>query len=86
MRTRADINDEILTLKLLRTPAKGYTGHYTWLGILAQIEELELGVDDTAEEWNEMLDAEREAVLQARRWKNGDTNTRPSRRWKGLAK
>lgn len=42
------------------------------------VEELESGVDDTCEEWTEMTTAERESVMDARRWKSGDCAVSPS--------
>ena len=46
-----------------------------------QIEELETGVDTTAEEWSEAAATTREAVLEAQVWKLGFTSKRPSAGW-----
>jgi hypothetical protein len=43
------------------------------------IEELESGVDDTAGEWYELSDGQRDAVTAARLWKDGLRRCPPSK-------
>ena len=83
MRTKQEIDKEIQALKRLK-PVKG--PHYRRLSerIALVIEELEIGVDDTTEEWNEMLDSDRDAVTCAKNWKESLSDDRPSTGWGDL--
>ena len=49
--------------------------------IAIAIEELEHGFDDTAEEWHELTDSERDIVMTTRAWKRAESNDRPSEGW-----
>ena len=82
MRTKEEIDTEIAALKALRPtgPHKKNTENM----IDMAIEELQYGVDDTAEEWMELSDNHRDSVMTARRWKEGESNERPSQGWEGL--
>jgi hypothetical protein len=79
MRTKNEIADEIKRLKALR-PVGPYAGA-TRSKILHAIEELEFGVDDTAEEWLDLDDSEQDIVMSSRAWKEGNTNDKPSDGW-----
>jgi hypothetical protein len=46
-----------------------------------QVEELRDGIDDTADEWNDLSERDQEAIMQARDWKNGDEKESPSSGW-----
>lgn len=83
MRTHQEVIEEIKALKALK-PAPGVHQRSVAERIKLAIEELEFGVDDTAEEWNEMTDNERDTVTEARRWKQADTDERPSTGWGAL--
>lgn len=79
MRTKQEIETEIAALKALKPagPLKDYTAG----AITAEIEELVNGVDDTADEFEEMPENEQEAVWAARDWKDGDSDKKPSEGW-----
>lgn len=80
MRTPKEIQNEIRALKALKPV--GIFRHRTthWIGLI--IEELSEGIDDTAGEWNELSEDDQRIVLDARRWKEGDTHQdRPSEGW-----
>lgn len=79
MRDRCEIAGEIAALRAL-TPI-GCHAHRTSTSIALAIEELEYGVDDTAGEWAEMTDSQRDIVMSARAWKNGWSKDRPSTGW-----
>jgi hypothetical protein len=82
MRSKNDIEVEIKLLKLLK-PCGAFK-HRTKIMIDLAIEELETGVDDTAEEWYELSDGEQDVVNTTRLWKQGDSNDRPSEGWSNL--
>ena len=84
MRTKDEINQEIKALKKL-VPV-GQWKEKTTRSIAAAVEELEHGYDDTAEEWNELSDSERDGILNARQWKEGDSDEKPSEGWGSLVK
>jgi len=81
MRTKQEIESEIKALKALKP-----TGDFkrkTAATIETAIEELEHGVDQTAEEWNDLSDEQRDIVNVAAAWRNGE-ETKPSEGWDGL--
>ena len=84
MRTKTEIDQEIFNLRQLKPV--GMHQDRTAAKIKMMIEELEFGVDDTADEWEEMTDGERDSVLQTRMWKEGDTETKPSEGWGNLVR
>ena len=83
-RTDDKIEKEIKALEAL-VPV-GSRQHATQQKIDIMIEELRHGVDQTADEWNELPESERAAAEDARHWKEGDTEDRPSEGWGPLVK
>lgn len=84
MRTPEEIAAEVAALAALET-----TGPYakrTANMILAAIDELQFGVDQTADEWSEMPDHEQDAVRCALNWKSGFTEERVSTSFGNLVK
>jgi len=79
MRTPQEIATEIAALKALKPvgPFKDKTAG----GIAAALEELVNGVDDTADEFEEMEENEQKFVWAARDWKDGDSSEKPSEGW-----
>lgn len=82
-KTTDEIQAEIASLKtckayIPRTNAFGDDNHRK---IDLQIEELETGIDDTADEWNEFSEDEQSAILEARNWAGGDADESPSAGW-----
>jgi hypothetical protein len=79
MRTPQEIETEIAALKALKPvgPFKDKTAG----SIAAAIEELLNGVDDTADEFEEMPENEQQLVWDARYWKDGDSDEKPSEGW-----
>lgn len=82
MRTATEIATEIAALKALKP--MGAWAIKTMQSIQVAIEELEFGVDDTAEEWHALTDTQRDMVLTTRAWKQGHSNDRPSEGWGDL--
>jgi len=84
MRTPQEIEAEIAALKALKPvgPFKDKTAGI----IAAAIEELLNGVDDTADEFEEMPENEQEMVWHARDWKDGVSSSKPSEDWGQLVK
>jgi hypothetical protein len=82
MRTQQEIKAEVEALKALKPI--GRLQFKTAASIALQIEELEFGYDNTAAEWWELTDEQRSCVMDARDWKEGDSNYRPSKEWDGL--
>lgn len=82
MRTKNEIKKEIAALKALKPVGlwKGRTEKSIELAIL----ELEHGYDDTAEEYNELTDTERDIIQTARAWKESLSDDRPSQGWGSL--
>ena len=81
MRTKREIETEIKALKALKPI--GDFKQKTAATIETAIEELEYGVDQTAEEWNELSDEQRDIVNVADAWRNGE-ETKPSEGWYDL--
>lgn len=79
MRSPKEIAAEMDALKALKPT--GVHARATRVKILAAIEELEFGVDDTADEWREMSAGARDIVLSARDWKNGVSEDKASQGW-----
>lgn len=82
MRTKQEIDAEIKALRALRP-----TGRFsvaTAEKISLAIEELEYGFDMTSGEWEELDSALQDIVSEARLWKEGDSDRRPSGGWGGL--
>ena len=84
MRTEKEIKTEILALKALKPVGK--FANKTANSVNLAIEELEFGVDDTADEFNDLDDSDKDCVRFTRIWKNGDSEDRPSRGWGELVK
>lgn len=82
MRTQQEINKEVKALKALKPvgPFKAKTTR----SIELAIEELEHGYDDTAEEWNELTDEQRDIINCTRRWKESDADEKTSEGWDAL--
>lgn len=76
MRTQNEIQKEITTLKALKPV--GAFKEKTASSIKLILEELEHGFDDTADEWNELTDGQRDTIMVTRAWKEGDSNDAPS--------
>jgi hypothetical protein len=82
-RTQQEIETEIKALE----ECKAFVPHHSKFGennhkkIDLAIEELRDGFDDTAEEWDEMDDWERDAISEAKNWKNGEEDESPSSGW-----
>lgn len=79
MRTKQQITSEIEALRKLKPV--GTFANSTRSAIDLCIEELNFRVDDTADEWLDLSHTEQEAVLVTRRWKNGESDERPSEGW-----
>lgn len=82
MRSEVDIENEILALQNLKPTGPHKDSIQARFDLM--IEELEWGVDDTAEEWDDLSDCEQDAVMSTRRWKEGDSNDRPSEGWEAF--
>lgn len=82
MRTKPEIADEINALKALKPV--GPHARNTQSKIDLAIDELNFGVDDTAAEWNEMSESERDIVMTTRNWKTGGSADKPSKGWGSL--
>lgn len=82
-RTKKQIQAEIKALEVCKTyiPRTTAFGDNNHRNLDLQIEELQYGIDDTAEEWNDYSDSEQEAIMDARRWKEGDEDESPSSGW-----
>jgi hypothetical protein len=80
-KSKQEIETEIKKLKALK-PVGSYRSKIAG-EINSAVEELELGVDQTAEEWNEMTWEERDTVQQTIDWKNGDNPQALSEGFKG---
>jgi hypothetical protein len=81
MRTRIEVEKEIAALKALKPV--GWHKQQTAEIIAVAVEELKYGVDQTAEEWNELTDSQRDAVREAIAWRDGEKDV-PSEGWGGL--
>lgn len=84
-RTEKEIASEITALKPLK-PVPGPFQQKTQRSIELAIEELEFGVDDTADEWNDLSDEQQDIVNTARNWKDGFSTDKPSEGWGLLVK
>ena len=82
MRTPAEIAAEIAALKALKPI--GRFARKTADGILLQLEELEFGMDQTCEEWNELGLDDQALVEDTRAWKECRSDKQPSKEWGGL--
>ena len=81
-RTKAEIAAEIAALKNLKPV--GPFARKTQRTIAATVEALEDGIDETAEEWNELSYDAQSAALDAMRWRDGGTDEKPSEGFTGL--
>ena len=81
-RTPEEIKAEVGALRAL-VPV-GPFARKTRRTIDLQIEALEQGMDDTADEWNELGDELQMAAMDALNWKSGDSSEHPSQGWGGL--
>lgn len=81
-RTKEEIAAEVAALKNLKPV--GAFARKTQATIDATIEALEDGIDETAEEWNELSDDAQSSALDAMRWRDGDTDEKPSESFTGL--
>lgn len=79
MRTTEEIKKEIAALRRLKPV--GQWQAKTAASIALAIEELETGVDQTADEWDELTDSQRDIVNTAKSWKDGDSDDRPAEGW-----
>jgi DNA-directed RNA polymerase specialized sigma54-like protein len=82
MRTQQEIKTEIEALKALKPT--GRFANKTAESIALQIEELEYGVDQTADEWEELTYEQQSVVNDTIKWKEGHTKNPPSKEWHGL--
>ena len=81
MRTKQEIETEIKALKGLKPV--GEFRRKTAATIASAVEELEYGVDQTAEEWRDLTDEQQDSVKVAAAWRSGE-KTKPSEGWDGL--
>lgn len=79
MRSKQEIAAEIEAVKLLKPV--GPHARSTQKKLELVLEELTYGVDDSAEEWNELRDTDQDLVNTTRLWKEGDSDDRPSQGW-----
>jgi len=84
MRSKTEIKKEIAALRKLKPV--GPFGFKTARTIVAAIGELEYGHDMTAAEWFEMPEHERAMAEQAKEWKEGHIEERPSEGWGKVVK
>lgn len=84
MRTAEEVDFEIHRLRGL-TVAKGPHQRNVHASIVEAIEELKIGVDSTCGEFHDQPDIVKDAVMQARAWKEGSTTIRPSEGYGQLA-
>lgn len=82
MRTKEEIAEEIAALKSLKPV--GYFKDKTKRKIALAIEELQHGVDQTADEFDELGEEFQDIVQQTLQWKEGDTDEKVSEGWGGL--
>lgn len=83
MRSKQEIAGELAALKELK-PVGPFRFRTKALLALA-MEELEHGVDQSAGDWDDLSDAQRDVVWQVFSWKEGASDEKPSERWGGLA-
>ena len=82
-KTKSEIEAEVANLEA----CKAYIPKYSAFSednhaiVNLQIEELRFGIDDTADEWDELSDMEKSAILEARDWKEGQVEDAPSMGW-----
>lgn len=81
MKTKTQIQQEIAELKALK-PVGPFAAK-TARSIKLAVEELEFGVDQTAAEWDELTDEQRDIVSQTAAWREGFAD-RPSTDWGSL--
>lgn len=84
MRTKEEIEQEIFNLRQLKPVGPHQV--QTQLKIEFMVEELEFGLDETADEFDEMTEGEWDSVRQARAWKEGETEDKPSTGWGSLVR
>jgi hypothetical protein len=77
MRTKAEVDEEVTRLMALKA-ADGPHRHRVELSIAEAVEELRVGVDSTCEEFDNQPDIVKDAVFEARSWKDGRASERPS--------
>lgn len=82
-RTEKEIESEIKALELCKSyaPRCNVFGDNNHRNIDLQIEELEFGIDDSAEEWEGLSESEQSSILYARDWKEGEEDESPSSGW-----
>lgn len=83
-RTKEEIAAEVAALKALKP--FGLFARKTAAAIQVQIEAVEEGIDDTADEFNDLTDEQQDAARECENWRNGDTDEKPSESWGGLVK
>ena len=82
-KTHKEIKSEIEALKSLKPV--GRFAEKTQESINLQIEELEYGIDQTADEWNDLTEEQQYIVNNVLDWKDGyDNGYPPSKGWRGL--
>lgn len=83
--TREEIKAEISALRALKP--FGQFASKTTDSIAMAVSVLETGdFDDTCEEWTELSDDARDICFSTKAWLEGDSKSRPSMGWEGLAK
>lgn len=82
-RTEAEIQAEITALRKCKAyaPRMSAFNDNNHTNIDLQIEELHCGIDDTADEWEAFTESQQSAILEARDWRNGDSDESPSSGW-----
>jgi hypothetical protein len=79
MRSQKEISDEIERLMALCLENK--FKHRLAEIYASACEELKFGFDDTSEEWDELSEDARCAIIQARDWKECRTDNTPTKYW-----
>jgi len=82
MRTKKEIDTEIAALQALKPI--GQFKRKTEQTIKHAVTELQQGWDDTSGEYDELPPHDQDMIMQARRWKEGDTDDKPSEGWGAL--
>lgn len=78
MKTKQQVADEIVKLKALK-PVPGPHEAKVARMLELSIEELEHGFDQTAGEWDELTDEERDTIQHAADWRDGYAAGEPSK-------
>lgn len=86
--TAEQIEQEIKDLAACKewAPKRNYFGDDNHRNIDLQIEELRDGIDDTAAEFDEMSESQQSAIMEAKNWKEGESEEKPSAGWDDFKK